>query len=106
MENDKSIDELKEQIKNEKEKTLNQQDNEEVYDQDSRDQMVEDDEIDPMEEGFMEGYEGRGNLSKCEECSQPLDEDDDIIERKFKDELIWFCSEDCAEKYMQDLKEE
>ena len=39
-------------------------DDEDVYEEPSRDEMVEDDEITPGEEGFMDGYEQRDVLKK------------------------------------------
>ncbi|MBD3249429.1 hypothetical protein GF336_05265 [Candidatus Woesearchaeota archaeon] len=73
---------------------------EEVYSEEGRESLVEDDEMEPWEEGFMEGAEGRGEQHCCSECGKLLGEDESsIYERKFDGELKWFCSEEHAENY-------
>jgi len=71
---------------------------EDVYDETGREKLVEDAEIEPREEGFSEGYEGRGKHSTCAACGKVLDEDS-TMEREIEGELMWFCSDSCAENY-------
>ena len=49
---------------------------ENVYSEEGREKLSEDDEISPSEEGFMEGAEGRGGKNCCAECGALLGEDD------------------------------
>lgn len=77
---------------------------EEVYTEEGREKELENDEIEPWEEGFMEGAEGRGKKNCCSECGKLLEEEkEDIYEREFDDEIKLFCSEEHAEKYAKKL---
>ncbi len=69
-----------------------------VYTPEGREELEEDEgEIEPWEEGFMEGAEGRGNLGDCAFCEKPLsDEKGLVIEKRIKGKLSRFCSEKCA----------
>jgi len=70
---------------------------EEVYSETGREKLVDDDEIAPWEEGFMEGAEERGELAKCAYCGKVLGEEN-IVEKRVKGEIYLFCSENHAEK--------
>ena len=70
---------------------------EDVYDKDSREEMVDNDEMSPKEAAFMEGAEGDGQKGKCRNCGKAL-LNYDTIEKEIKDEVCWFCSDDCLEK--------
>ena len=78
---------------------------EDVYDETGREKLTEDAEIEPREEGFAEGYEERGELSKCANCRTPLSESS-TIEREINGELVWFCSDKCVEEYLKTHKKE
>ena len=73
---------------------------EEIYSEEGRKKLVEEDEIEPWEEGFMEGADEDGQHAKCRKCGKPLA--DDVVEREIEGELYWFCSDECAEKYEED----
>ena len=77
-------------------------DDEDIYDGEKRDELVDDDEISPEEEGFMEGAEGDGQGAKCRKCGKLLL--DDFIEKKIGKDIHRFCSEECAEKYEEKHK--
>ncbi len=68
-----------------------------VYSEEGRESLVEDDEISPEEEGFMEGANGGGQGAKCRRCGAILG--DDFIEKEIDGEIYRFCSDECAEKY-------
>lgn len=70
---------------------------EDVYREEARGELVEDDEISPEEEGFMEGYEHGEQMSKCARCDRVLT--DDFIEEKINGKVHRFCSESCAERF-------
>ena len=77
-----------------------------VYSEEGREKLAEDDEIEPFEEGYMEGAEGRGKKNCCAECGKLISEDDEnIVEREFEGEVKWFCSEEHAENYAKKHKE-
>ncbi len=71
---------------------------EEVYTKKGRAKLVEDDEIEPEEEGFMEGAEREGKNAKCRKCGKIL-VDEDFVEKEIDDEVMRFCSSECAEEY-------
>ena len=75
-----------------------------VYSEEGREELEEGDEIEPFEEGFMEGAEGRGQKNCCAECGALLGEED-IFEREFEGDSKWFCSEEHAENYVKKHKE-
>ena len=78
-------------------------DDKDIYTEEGREAEVDNDEISPGEEGFMEGAEGDGQGAKCRKCGKVLD--DDFIERKADDEIFRFCSEGCSEKYKEEKEE-
>jgi len=71
-----------------------------VYSKEGREDLVENDEISPEEEGFMQGEHDGGQGAKCRKCGKILM--DDFIERKKGDEILRFCCEECSEKYMEE----
>ena len=77
-----------------------------VYSEEGREKLSEDDQMEPFEQGYMEGAEGRGKKNSCAECGVQISEDDEnIVEREFEGEVKWFCSEEHAEKYAEKHKE-
>lgn len=79
-------------------------DDEDIYSEEGREDLVEDDEISPTEEGFMEGAHDDGQGAKCRRCGKILT--DDFIERMIGDEIYRFCSEECAERYVEERERE
>lgn len=76
-----------------------------IYSEEGREAMVEDDQIEPWEEGFMEGADMDGQHAKCRKCGAKITPAN-TIEKEFKGELMWFCSEECLEKYEEEHPEE
>ncbi len=70
---------------------------EDVYFDEGREHLLEDDEIDELEEGFMKGYEEGSKMSKCANCGKILEAE--FVEEEFHDEVHRFCSEECATKF-------
>ena len=78
---------------------------EDVYSEEGREQLMEDREIEDWEEGFMEGAEDRGEENCCVYCGKLLGEEETkIFEREFSGEVKKFCSEDHAQKYADRLE--
>ena len=69
-----------------------------IYTEEGRDELEEDEEaIAPWEEAFAEGAVGRGQKAVCANCEKPLSQDEDkVIEREYRGETYWFCSDKCA----------
>jgi hypothetical protein len=99
------------QVKPKKERTKEEQrlamktgeQDEEVYTEAGRDELVENDEIDTWEEGFMEGAEGRGQMTSCARCGKLLGQGKTkIFGRKINGKKMLFCSKEHAEKGPRD----
>lgn len=70
-----------------------------VYDEETRNQLEEDAEITPQEEGFMEGYDEGAKSSNCPKCRTVIVEKENVVEREIDGEHYMFCSEKCAESF-------
>jgi endogenous inhibitor of DNA gyrase (YacG/DUF329 family) len=77
---------------------------EDVYEAEGREDLVEDDEISPEEEGLLEGYSDDVKEVKCANCGKALFDEETVVEREFNDKIYRFCSEKCAKAY--DFKKE
>ena len=75
-----------------------------IYEESSRDELEEDDEVTPEEEGFMEGYEEGSKSSICPNCGKVIVEKEDVVEREVNGEHYMFCSERCADGYKKKKK--
>ena len=65
----------------------------EAQNQESADQ----DTVAPWEEAFAEGAEHGGEGAVCAHCGKVLgDREDEVVEREFDEEIMFFCSEKCA----------
>ena len=72
---------------------------EDVYSEEGREKLEEDDEIDDWEAGYMEGAEHKGEQAMCAHCRKVLRQGKDkIVEKEVKGRVLWFCSSECAEK--------
>ena len=76
-----------------------------IYSAKGREDLVEDDAIEPWEEGFMRGAEGLGQDAKCRKCGELFIGPDTVFETEISGEVMRFCSEECAEKYKKKLEE-
>ena len=72
---------------------------EDVYSEEGREKLVEDGEISPEEEGFMEGAAQAGQLGKDALTGEPLMGVDDVVETKIDGKIYRFVSEDNAQKF-------
>ena len=74
-----------------------------VYNEKARKELIESDEIDDSEEGFMKGYEEDANPSQCSNCGKVLTSGE-FVEENIEGDMYRFCSEGCASKF--ELKKE
>ncbi len=73
-----------------------------VYSEQGAAKMVEDDEMEPWEGGFMEGARMDGQLGKCAGCGDMLTEKNTLEKKTVEEgeeELHRFCSQHCLEKW-------
>lgn len=78
---------------------------EDIYDEEDREELLDDDEIEPWEEGFMAGAEGGGQDAKCRTCGKVLMGPEEIVEKEIKGRILRFCSELCADAFEEHLEE-
>lgn len=71
-----------------------------IYEEEGREDELENDEISPGEEGFMEGAHDGGQGAKCRKCGKILL--NDLTEKKIDGEIYRFCSDKCAEDYKKE----
>lgn len=73
--------------------------NEDVYSKEGRKKLEEDEEIDPWEEGFMQGAEQAGQLGKDALTGEPLMDVEDVVEEEIDGKTYRFVNEKNAEKF-------
>ncbi len=76
-----------------------------VYSEETRNELVEDDELTPEESGFLEGYNNDTKRVVCAECKRIIIDPDDAIEAEINNETYLFCSEECYEKFKKRKQE-
>ena len=76
---------------------------EDVYTEEGRKKLEEDDEIAPWEEGLMEGAAGLGQLGKDALTGKPLMDTDEVIEMELDGQLYRFVSEKNAIKFREKM---
>jgi len=75
---------------------------EDIYEEEGREDLVDNAEIDAKEEGFMQGYEEGSKMSYCQNCAKVLKQE--IVEEEFDDERYRFCSTHCATSFEKKRK--
>ena len=78
------------------------EEDEDIYTEEGRELLEEDDEIKPWEEGFLEGATGTGQLGKDALTGEPLL--DKVVEAKIGGQTYRFVNEINAEKFKKKLK--
>lgn len=76
---------------------------EDVYTEEGRKKLEEDDEIEPWEEGVMEGAAGIGQLGKDALTGKPIIDADEVIEMELDGKLYRFVSTKNAEKFREKM---
>tara|TARA_Y100000310_G_C20674099_1_gene811931 strand:+ start:2156 stop:2494 length:339 start_codon:yes stop_codon:yes gene_type:complete len=74
---------------------------EDVYSEEGREKLVEDGEISPEEEGFMEGAAQAGQLGKDALTGEPLMDVEDVVETEIDGKVYRFVSEENAQKFRE-----
>ena len=76
---------------------------EDVYTEKGREELIENDEISDAEEGFVQGFEEEEKLVECANCKKVL-VTEDFVEKNIDEDIIRFCSDECAEEYVLSRK--
>jgi len=76
---------------------------EDVYTEKGREELIENDEISDAEEGFVQGFEEEEKLVECANCKKIL-VTEDFVEKNIDEDIIRFCSDECAEEYVLSRK--
>jgi len=74
-----------------------------VYSDEGREELLDDDEITPEEEGFMKGYDISDKFSKCARCQKSL-YDDNFVEKEISGEFFKFCCKECAARFEPEIE--
>ena len=69
-----------------------------IYEEEGREELEDSDEINELEEGFMEGYEEGEHQARCGKCKKIL-VNEDFIEEEIEGNHYRFCSEECLEAF-------
>lgn len=80
--------------------------NKDVYSEEGREKMEEDDEIDAWEEGFAEGATGPGQLGKDALTGEPLLDIDDVVETEIDGKIYRFVNQENAEEFRKKKEKE
>jgi len=99
IEEDETSDETKEEMEHGEK-------DEDVYSQEGREQLEDDGEIEPWEEGFMEGASAAGQLGKDALTGEPLMDVEDVVEAEIDGKIYRFVSEENAEKFREKNRQE
>jgi len=78
---------------------------EDVYTEEGREELIEEDEIEDSEEAFIEGYENE-NLAYCNYCRKNFTDEEDIIEEKENEKKMRFCCKKCQDEYHKEHDKE
>ena len=73
---------------------------ENIYNREEREEQLAEDEIEPAEAAFMEGYEDT-KLVECNTCGKKFDFEK-AIEKVVDGTTYTFCSKECADKFEKD----
>ena len=76
---------------------------EDIYTEEGRKKLEEDDEIEPWEEGVMAGASGLGQLGKDALSGKPIMDADEVIEMELDGKLYRFVSAKNAEKFREKM---
>ena len=76
---------------------------EDPYTKEGREVMEDEDEIDNIEQGFMEGASGGGQLGKDALTGEPLGEE--TVELELDGQKYWFVNAENAEKFKKKKEE-
>ena len=82
------------------------EEDEDIYTDDGAEALEEDDEIEPWEEGFMEGASGTGQLGKDALTGKPLMDVEDVVEMEIAGKKYRFSSRANALKFKEKIAKE
>lgn len=94
-------EETSEEIKEEMKKGEKEED---VYTKEGLEELEEEDEIEPWEEGFMEGAKEGGQLGKDALTGEPL-MGEETVELEIEGKLYRFVNKENAEKFKKKMRE-
>ena len=82
------------------------EEDEDIYSIEGRDKLEEDSEIEPWEEGFMEGASQAGQLGKDALTGEPLMDIEDVVETVIGGKTYRFVNEKNARKFRKKKEKE
>ncbi len=98
---------LKEETADEKKAKMKVgEEDEDIYSEEGREEEVEEDEIQPWEEGFMKGASGPGQLGKDALTGKPLMDVEEVVEMEIEGKSYRFANEKNALKFREKVAKE
>jgi hypothetical protein len=79
---------------------------EDIYTKEGQELLEEDDEIEPWEEGFMEGAAHLGQLGKDALTGEPLRDKEDVVETKYEGKIYRFNNKAHSVEFLAKKKKE
>jgi YHS domain-containing protein len=79
---------------------------ENLEDENSPENLVEDGEISPEEAGFMQGYHEDDKALSCAYCKKIILDPEDSIKKEIDGEIYLFCSDSCYEHFKKEKEED
>ncbi|MBU0470877.1 MAG: hypothetical protein KKA62_02905 [Nanoarchaeota archaeon] len=75
-----------------------------VFDEDvkSTEKVIEQEDLESSEEGFLRGYGEEDEVEECAECGSAVDEEKKVTKNIDGEDQV-FCSTDCAEDFEENL---
>ena len=77
-----------------------------VYSETGRHILEENDEIEPWEEGFMEGADSAGQLGKDALTGEPLMDIEEVYEEEINGKIYRFVNRENAEKFKKEKEDQ
>ena len=77
-----------------------------IYTEEGQELLEADDEIQPWEEGFIEGASGPGQLGKDALTGEPLRDVEEVVEMEIDRKLYRFVSQENAQKFRKKKEQE
>ena len=91
------LEEIKKEVEPSQPEADEQENSDDLYSKEEREKLVEDDEMSPEEDGFMQGEEEE--IGNCSNCNSPINEKTKAVNKDIHDNTLWFCSKDCLKDF-------
>jgi YHS domain-containing protein len=67
--------------------------------------LVEDDEMSPEEQGFINGFENEEDSTNCAYCKSIIINQEKALSQEIENKTYLFCSQECQDNFQEDQEE-